>query len=84
MSIFLSNFFFRLLFRMKKKELKQHLNCNLKGLDDFKLAMRIIAEIQSTNISTELQLHEIQEIFAILADHKIEVMHILFRRCKQS
>lgn len=59
------------------KELKKNLNRNIKGLDDFKLAMRIIATIQSTNISSELQLHEIQETFAILADHKIEVMNFL-------
>lgn len=57
------------------KELNQHLNRNINGLDDFKLAMRIIDTIQSTNISTELQLHEIQETFAILADHKIEVIY---------
>lgn len=57
------------------QELKQNVNHNIKGLDDFKLAMQTIATIQSTNISTELQLHEIQETFAILADHKIEVMN---------
>lgn len=50
-------------------------------MDDFKLAMRIIATIQSTNISTELQLHEIQETFAILADHKIEVMNLFSGWC---
>lgn len=64
-----------------KKELKQNLNRNINGLDDFKLAMRIIATIQSTNISTELQLHEIQETFAILADHKNEVMNYI--QCKR-
>lgn len=63
----------------RRKELKQNLNRNINGLDDFKLAMRIIATIQSTNISTELQLHEIQETFAILADHKIEVMNYFAR-----
>lgn len=50
------------------------MNGHINGLDEFKLAMKIIATIQSTNISTELQLHEIQETFAILADHRIEVM----------
>lgn len=60
-----------------KKGLKQNLNRNIKGLDEFKLAMQIITTIQSSNISTELQLHEIQETFAILADHKIEVMNYI-------
>lgn len=61
-----------------KKGLKHNLNRNIKGLDEFKLAMQIITTIQSTNISTELQLHEIQETFAILADHKIEVMNYIY------
>lgn len=68
----MSVFFFHL---TEKKVLKKNLDRNINGLDEFKLAMQIIATIQSTNISTELQLHEIQETFAILADHKIEVMN---------
>lgn len=57
--------------------MKQNLNRNIKGLDDFKAVMHTITTIQSTNISTELQLHEIQETFAILGDHKIEVrLHV--------
>lgn len=76
-------FFSHSSFHSSMKELKQNLNRNISGLDEFKHSMQIIATIQSTNISTELQLHEIQETFAILADHKIEVKnYILFEQNK--
>lgn len=55
------------------QELKRNLNRNIKDLTDFKTVMQAIEAIQSTNISTELQLHGIQETFAILNDHSIEV-----------
>lgn len=53
--------------------MEKSLNRNIKGLEDFKMPIHIISTIQSTNISIELQLHEIQDTFAILKDHKITV-----------
>lgn len=53
--------------------MKRNLNRNIEDLSDFKIVMQAIKAIQSTNIATELQLHGIQETFAILNDHSIEV-----------
>lgn len=61
------------------KELKQSLNQNINGLEDFKSVMKVVTTIQSINIATELQLHRIQETFAILNDHNIQVCNMYYR-----
>lgn len=60
------------------QKLKRNLNRNIEDLCDFKTVMHAIKDIQSTNISTELQLHGIQETFAILNEHNIEVSGCLY------
>lgn len=49
------------------------LHHSIKGFDDFKMVMRTIATIQSSTISTELQIRQMQETFNIFKDHKISV-----------
>lgn len=55
------------------QRMEKSLNRNIDGLEDFKMPIQIISTIQSTNIAIELQLHEIQDTFAVLKDHKIAV-----------
>lgn len=49
------------------------LHQSIKGFDDFKKVMRTIATIQSSTISTELRIRQMQETFNIFKDHKIKV-----------
>lgn len=59
--------------RFQFKDLGRDLDSRIKDFDGFKTVLRTISMIQSSNISTELRLHKIQEIFAILRDYKILV-----------
>lgn len=49
------------------------LHQSIRGFDDFKSVMRTIATIQSSTISTELRIRQMQETFNIFKDHKIKV-----------
>lgn len=53
--------------------MKSDLNRKISGFDEFKLVMETIGRIQSTTISIEIELHEMQETFSVLEDHKIQV-----------
>lgn len=64
-------------FSCSMQKLKRNLNRNIEDLSDFKTVMQAIGEIQSTNIATELELHGIQETFAILNEHGIEVSFVV-------
>lgn len=55
------------------KDLNRDLYLRIRDLDDFKTVLQTISTIQSSNISTELHLHKIQEMFAILREHKVLV-----------
>lgn len=54
--------------------MKTDLNRKISGFDEFKLVMETIGKIQSTTISIEIELHEMQETFSVLEDHKIQVL----------
>lgn len=53
--------------------MKADLYRKITGFDDFKLVMETIGNIQSTTITIEIQLHEMQETYSVLEDHKIQV-----------
>lgn len=53
--------------------MKADLSRKISGFDDFKLVMETIGRIQSTTITIEIQLHEMQETYSVLEDHKIQV-----------
>lgn len=55
------------------QSLKADLYTKITGFDDLKLVMETIGQIQSTTISIEIQLHEMQEAYSVLEDHKIQV-----------
>lgn len=53
--------------------MKADLYRKIGGFEDFKLVMETIRNIQSTTISIEIQLHEMQETYSVLEDHTIQV-----------
>lgn len=53
--------------------LKRDLDRNINGLVDFKTVMQTISIIQSTTLTVEIQVKEMQEIFSILEEHCIRV-----------
>lgn len=55
------------------KELQLNLDRHIKGLKDFKTVMETIGEIQSTTLTVELKIRDMQETFSILQEHKIKV-----------
>lgn len=62
----------------KMKELRLNLDCHIKGLKDFKMAMETIGEIQSTTLTVELKIRDMQETFSVLQEHKIRVKNFSF------
>lgn len=56
------------------KELRLNLDRHIKGLKDFKTAMETIGEIQSTTLTVELKIRDMQETFSVLQEHKIKVV----------
>lgn len=55
------------------KELRLNLDLNIKGLKDFKTVMETIGVVQSTTLTIELKMRDMQETFNILQEHKIKV-----------
>lgn len=53
--------------------LSLNLNKTTRELEDFKLVMQTIATVQSTTLTNEQKIHEMQETFTILSEHKIMV-----------
>ncbi|GAB0094127.1 Dynein heavy chain [Sergentomyia squamirostris] len=58
--------------RNQIKILKRDLDRNINGLVDFKTVMQTISIIQSTTLTVEIQVKEMQEIFSILEEHCIK------------
>ncbi|SPP80284.1 dynein heavy chain 10, axonemal [Drosophila guanche] len=57
--------------RSEIKTLSMNLNKTTRELEDFKLVMQTIATIQSTTLTNEQKIHEMQETFTVLSEHKI-------------
>lgn len=55
------------------QSLRNDLDKNVKELSHFKTVMQTIQTIQSTTLTVELKIHEIQEIYNILEEHRIKV-----------
>lgn len=58
------------------------MNMNIKGLEDFKLVMATITQVQQLTITAEVKFRNMQEIFHMLRQHGIDVslifdLHIL-------
>lgn len=50
-----------------------NLDRNIKQLADFKVVMSTINNIQSTTLSIELKIREMQETYNVLEEHRIQV-----------
>lgn len=50
-----------------------NLNKPTKELSDFKLVMQTIDTIQTTSISREIKIKDLQETYTIMSEHKIKV-----------
>ncbi|KAH8417458.1 hypothetical protein KR222_000260 [Zaprionus bogoriensis] len=57
--------------RNEIKTLNLNLNKTTRELEDFKLVMQTIATVQSTTLSNEQKIHEMQETFTVLSEHSI-------------
>uniref|UniRef100_A0A182IR22 AAA+ ATPase domain-containing protein n=1 Tax=Anopheles atroparvus TaxID=41427 RepID=A0A182IR22_ANOAO len=53
-------------------KLRVDLDKNVKELSHFKTVMQTIQTIQSTTLTVELKIHEMQEIYSILEEHRIK------------
>lgn len=53
--------------------LRLNLDRNIKQLSDFKIVMSTINSIQSTTLTVELKIREMQETFNVLEEHRIQV-----------
>jgi hypothetical protein len=49
------------------------MNMNIKGLEDFKLVMATITQVQALTITAEVKYRGMQEIFHMLRQHGIDV-----------
>lgn len=47
-------------------------------MSDFKLVMQTIDTIQTTSISRELMIKDLQETYTIMSEHKIKVKYLVF------
>uniref|UniRef100_A0A1I8PAD1 Dynein-1, subspecies f n=1 Tax=Stomoxys calcitrans TaxID=35570 RepID=A0A1I8PAD1_STOCA len=57
--------------RLEIKTLSENLNRATKELGDFKLVMQTIATIQSTTLTHEIIIREMQETYTVLSEHNI-------------
>lgn len=55
------------------KDLRSDLDRNIKGLSDFKIVMQTISTIQTTTLTQELKIHEMQQTYSVLEEHSIKV-----------
>lgn len=60
------------------QKLRVDLDKHVKELSHFKTVMQTIQTIQTTTLSVELKIHEMQEIYSILEEHRIKVGSLLF------
>ncbi|XP_055585528.1 dynein axonemal heavy chain 10-like [Uranotaenia lowii] len=54
------------------QHLRTELDRNVKELSNFKSVMHTINVIQTTTLTVELKIHEMQEIYSILQEHRIK------------
>lgn len=59
------------------QSLRTELDRNVKELSHFKSVMQTINTIQTTTLTVELRIHEMQEIYNILQEHRIKVSSYL-------
>ncbi|KAM7359342.1 dynein heavy chain at 89D isoform 2-T2 [Cochliomyia hominivorax] len=57
--------------RFEIKALSENLNKATKTLNDFKLVMQTVSIIQTTSLSHEIAIREIEETYTVLGEHKI-------------
>ncbi|XP_064550918.1 dynein axonemal heavy chain 10 [Drosophila montana] len=57
--------------RSEIKLLSMNLNKTTRELEDFKLVMQTIATVQSSTLTNEQKIHEMQETFTVLSEHQI-------------
>lgn len=55
------------------QSLRMTVNMNIKGLEDFKLVMATIGQVQAFTITAEVKYRGMQEIFHMLRQHGIDV-----------
>lgn len=55
------------------KDLRNDLDRNIKGLSDFKIVMQTISTIQTTTLTQELKINEMQQTYSVLEEHSIKV-----------
>ncbi|XP_026741363.1 dynein heavy chain 10, axonemal [Trichoplusia ni] len=55
------------------ESLRTTVNMNIRGLEDFKLVMATITQVQQMTITAEVKYRTMQEIFHMLRQHNIEV-----------
>uniref|UniRef100_A0A336M301 CSON011057 protein n=1 Tax=Culicoides sonorensis TaxID=179676 RepID=A0A336M301_CULSO len=60
---------------MAFKSLRDDLDRNIKGLSDFKIVMQTISTIQTTTMTMELRIKEIQETYNVLEEHSIKTIY---------
>lgn len=65
--------FFYFIHFFTPQELRLNLDRNIKQLSDFKVVMSTINSIQSTTLSVELKIKEMQETYNVLEEHRIQV-----------
>ena len=53
--------------------LNENLNKATKELGDFKLVMQTISTIQTTTLTHEIAIRELQETYTVLSEHNINV-----------
>lgn len=58
------------------KDLRNDLDRNIKGLSDFKIVMQTISTIQTTTLTQELKINEMQQTYSVLEEHSIKVLDI--------
>lgn len=56
------------------QNLRTELDRNVKELAHFKSVMQTINTIQTTTLTVELRIHEMQEIYSIMQEHRIKVI----------
>lgn len=62
------------LFHSFSQHLRKNLDRNIRELFDFKTVMQTISTIQTTTVSVEIKIKEMQETFNVLKDHNIPVL----------
>lgn len=62
------------------KDLRNDLDRNIKGLSDFKIVMQTISTIQTTTLTQELKINEMQQTYSVLEEHSIKVFEFSIKK----